>query len=53
MTQKEQKEEASFERTLSSDEFNLNQLKNNEDEWIINFDKINPDELANNISETS
>ncbi|CAG8707530.1 16853_t:CDS:2 [Funneliformis mosseae] len=47
---KEQKEETSSERTLSSDEFNPNQLEDNEDEWVINFDEINP---ASNISETS
>ncbi|CAG8583135.1 6597_t:CDS:2 [Funneliformis mosseae] len=49
----EQKEEASSERTLSSDGFNPNQLEDNEDEWVINLDEINPDESASNISETS
>jgi hypothetical protein len=49
----EQKEEASSERTLSSNEFNPNQLDNNEDEWVINLDEINPDESASNISRTS
>ncbi|CAG8492792.1 10016_t:CDS:2 [Funneliformis mosseae] len=45
--------EASSKRTLSSDKFNPNQLEDNEDEWIINFDEINPDKSTSNISETS
>ena len=45
----EQKEEASSERTLSSDEFNPNQLEDNEDEWVINLNEINPDKSASNI----
>ncbi|CAG8695874.1 1182_t:CDS:2, partial [Funneliformis mosseae] len=49
----EQKEEASSERILSSDEFNLNQLEDNENEWVINLDEINPNESASNILETS
>ncbi|CAG8652679.1 14414_t:CDS:2 [Funneliformis mosseae] len=49
----EQKEETFSERTLSSNEFNPNQLEDNKNEWIINLDKINSNESASNILKTN